>query len=342
MDLKLLEELCCASGVSGDENCIRALLAEKMKDFNPHIDNTGNLVCIKKSEEKDAPCLMLDAHMDSVGLCVKEICDRGFLRFSAVGGVDERILPATSVVVHGKKDVFGVISTKPPHLKGENDDHAVVIDNLYIDTGDNSDGISVGDRISYAPKFKKMLNSVSGTYLDNRVGCLAIIEIFMSLKSKELPFDLKAVFSVGEEMGMKGAKYGEQIADMGIVLDVTFGKTPDETSDEALKIGGGAAIGVGPNIHKKISNGLLCCAEKNNINCQLEVLEGCSGTNAWMYQVKGLGIPVGMVSFPIKYMHTPVETMKIDDYEHSVKLLTNYILSLTSEQISEVSGVEIC
>lgn len=342
MDLKLLEELCCASGVSGEEISIRNLLAEKMKDFSPWIDSAGNLICIKKSKVKDAPCLMLDAHMDSIGLCVKEISDNGFLKFSAVGGVDERILPATEVLVHGKNDVFGVVSTKPPHLKGENDDHAVVIENLFIDTGDNSDGISVGDRISYAPKFKKLLNSVSGTYLDNRVGCLAIIEVFMALKDKELPFDLKAVFSVGEEMGMKGAKFLKQVADMGIVLDVTFGKTPDETSDEALKIGGGAAIGVGPNVNKKISNDLLSLAENNNINCQVEVLEGCSGTNAWMYQVKGLGIPVGMVSFPIKYMHTPVETMKTDDYEDCVKLLVDYILSLTSKQISEISGVEIC
>ncbi|MBR4030300.1 MAG: M42 family peptidase [Clostridia bacterium] len=342
MDLKLLEELCCVSGVSGNENSIRNLLAEKMKDFSPEIDCTGNLVCIKKSKFKDAPCLMLDAHMDSIGLCITEICERGFLKFSAVGGVDERILPATEVLVHGKKDVFGVVSTKPPHLKDKNDQDTVSIDSLFIDTGENSDGISIGDKISYAPKFKKMLNSVSGTYLDNRVGCLAIIDVFMSLNDKELPFDLKAVFSVGEEMGMKGAKYGQQVADMGIVLDVTFGKTPDETSDEALEIGGGAAIGVGPNVNKKISGGLLCCAKDNNINCQVEVLEGCSGTNAWMYQVKGLGIPVGMVSFPIKYMHTPVETMKISDYEDCVKLLVDYILGLTGEQISEISGVEIC
>lgn len=342
MDLKLLEELCCASGVSGEEIGIRNLLAEKMKDFSPEIDCTGNLVCIKKSNVKDAPCLMLDAHMDSIGLCVKEILDNGFLKFSAVGGVDERILPATEVLVHGKNDVFGVVSTKPPHLKGDNDDDAIVIENLFIDTGDNSGVISIGDKISYASKFKKMLNSVSGTYLDNRVGCLAIVEVFMALKDKELPFDLKAVFSVGEEMGMKGAKFLKQVADMGIVLDVTFGKTPDETSDEALEIGGGAAIGVGPNVNKIISNGLLYCAQNNNINCQVEVLEGCSGTNAWMYQVKGLGVPVGMVSFPIKYMHTPVETMNINDYEECVKLLTNYILSLTSAQISEISGVEIC
>lgn len=343
MDLSLLKELCFKVGVSGAESNIREFILDKMQDFTPYIDDCGNVVCVKKSKEKNAPTLLIDAHMDSVGLCVREVCDRGFLKICGVGGVDERILPASMVVVHGKKDVFGVISTKPPHLMDKKDEDAPVnMENLFVDTGDDAEGISVGDRISYMPNFSKLLHGVSAPYLDNRLGCLAVIELFNALKDIDLPFNLKGVFSSGEESGMKGAKFTHETSDMGIVLDVTFAKTPDETSDEALKVSGGTAIGVGPNLHKEISGGIKDVACKKGIKYQLEVLEGCSGTNAWMYQVAGLGMPVGMISFPIKYMHTPVETVNFDDYESSFELLKEYILSLTAEKIREISEVTVC
>ncbi len=343
MDLSLLKELCFTFGVSGAESNIRGFILDKMQDFAPFTDDCGNVICMKKSKEKNAPTLLIDAHMDSVGLCVSKVCEKGFLKICGVGGVDERILPASIVVVHGKQDVLGVISTKPPHLMDKKDEDAPVkMENLFVDTGDNAEGISVGDRISYMPKFDKLLNGVSATYLDNRLGCLAIIELFNALKDIDLPFNLKGVFSSGEESGMKGAKFTHETADMGIILDVTFAKTPDETSDDALKLGGGGAIGVGPNLHKKISGGMKDLADKNGIKYQLEVLEGCSGTNAWMYQVSGLGMPVGMISFPIKYMHTPVETVNFDDYESSFELLKEYVLSLTAEKIKEISEVTVC
>ena len=343
MDLGLLKELCFASGVSGAESSARELIAEKMQKFEPFTDGTGNVICIKKSKDKNAPTLLIDAHIDSVGLCVSKVCERGFLKVCAVGGVDQRILPASMVVVHGKQDVLGVISTKPPHLMSKKDEEeTVTTENLFIDTGDNAEGISVGDRISYMPKFTELLNGVSATYLDNRLGCLAIIELFYALKDVDLPFNLKAVFSSGEEMGMKGAKFSQEPCDMGIVLDVTFAKTPDETSDEAMNVNGGTAIGVGPNLNKKISDGMKNFACKNNIRHQIEVLEGCSGTNAWVYQVSGFGMPVGMISFPIKYMHTPVETVDFNDYESSFELLKGYILSLTADKIREISEAIVC
>ncbi len=343
MDLSLLKELCFTFGVSGTEKPIRELIINKMQGFEPITDDCGNVICMKNSKEKNAPTLLIDAHIDSVGLCVSKVLDRGFLKICGVGGVDERILPASMVVVHGKEDVLGVISTKPPHLMDKKDEETPVkMENLFVDTGDNAESISVGDRISYMPRFDKLLNGVSATYLDNRLGCLAIIELFNALKDIDLPFNLKAVFSSGEESGMKGAKFIQETADMGIVLDVTFGKTPDETSDEALKIGGGTAIGVGPNLHKEISGGMKDVACKKGIKYQLEVLEGCSGTNAWMYQVSGLGMPTGLISFPIKYMHTPVETVNFDDYESSFELLKSYILSLTSDKIREISEVTVC
>lgn len=345
MNFDLLKKLCFASGVSGREEEIKKLISSVISCDEAHIDKAGNLICTKLSENKNAPTLLIDAHMDNVGLCIKEVCERGFLKFSCVGGVDERLLPASAVVVHGKSsDVLGVIATKPPHLmKSEDKNAPVSASNMFIDTGDNADGIEIGDRVSYNPHFHKLLNSVSATYLDNRLGCLMIIELFEKLKDEKLPFNLKAVFSMGEELGLKGSKHGEFDADAAIVLDVTFAKTPDEESDEALEISGGAAIGVGPNLNKTLTEKVFEASTQANIPCQTEVLEGSSGTNAWMYQVYKTGIPCALISVPIKYMHTPVETVEISDYENTEALLVAFVKSLSEKDIKDVSEViEIC
>ena len=343
MNIAVLEQLCKTPGVSGREEAVRSFIAENMVFDSMQTDAAGNLICVKKSSLPGAPAVALDAHMDSVGLCVKECLPDGFLKFSPVGGIDERILPAAPVVVCGKRPVFGVVATKPPHLlEPEERKKPLRIEQMMIDTGNNADGIAPGDRILFQPAFRKMCRSVSGTYLDNRAGCAAILELFDRLKDTPLPFDLKAVFTVGEESGLMGAKNSDFSADLVLVLDVTFGKTPDETSDQAMVCGKGAAIGIGPNVHKKISKALEQCAEKHNIPHQTEVLEGSSGTNAWSYQVRRLGIPCGMLSFPIKYMHTPAETMRIADYDSVLALTEAYLLSLTPENIKEIAGDTLC
>ena len=342
MDIKQLARLCNAFGVSGAESEIRALLETEIQADETYTDKAGNLIAVKKSENPDAPVLLLDAHMDSVGLCVKEVAERGFLRVSSVGGMDAKILPNTLVEV-GKNHILGIVASKPPHLMDEKDKENVVpLTQLWIDTGDNASDIRVGDRVRYAPRFTEMLSAVSGTYLDNRLGCALILEVFSALKDKKLPFTLKAVFSSGEESGLKGAIFSDIQADAALVLDVTFGKTPDETSDEALECGQGVAIGVGVDLHRTISENLTKCAEKAGISYQTEVLEYNSGTNARAYQTLGFGIPCGLLSVPIRYMHTPVETVFRQDYDSTLCLLTAYLESLSAEDIKSVSEVVVC
>ena len=338
MNKNLLELLCKTPGVSGTEDKIRQVISENISCDDIKQDGAGNLLCTKFSDKENAPTVVLDAHMDCVGFCVKEILPNGFLKISPVGGIDERILPNLSVMIHGKNDVFGVIATKPPHLMDAKDRAEVVsIEKSFVDTGDNADGISIGDRISYYPSVCELLNQVSATYLDNRLGVLAIIEVFESLKDKSLPFNLTALFSVGEEYGLKGALASDIKADLLVVLDVTFGKTPDETSDEALDVGGGVAIGIGPNLDKKIAEKFIEIGREKGIKTQTEVLE-YTGTNAWVYQTMGLGISCAMLSVPIKYMHTPTETVRVSDYDSCVELLKAF---LSETEISH-SEVEIC
>ena len=132
MNLDILKELCYAQGVSGREEKITEKIKALICCDECFEDSSGNLICIKKSDKKNAPKIILDAHKDTIGLCVKTIEERGFLKVSAVGGIDERILPGSLVTVHGKKDVTGIVATKPPHLKTKEDEEKQVkIEDIY-------------------------------------------------------------------------------------------------------------------------------------------------------------------------------------------------------------------
>ena len=334
MDFNLLKDLCSKKGVSGDEKEIAQFIAEEIKPFADvvEISPINSVFALKKSKNENAETLILDAHIDSIGLIVKEKLERGFLSFDPVGGVAGNILPACEVLIG---DTLGIISSKPPHLMSEEErKKAFDIKNMVIDTGNNSEHIKIGDTARFANLPEIMGNCVSGAYLDDRAGVLVIIELFKELEN--LPFNLGAFFSAGEEMGFKGAKNFKKDADMLIAIDVTHGETPDEKRDMVFKCGNGTAIAVGPNIHPEVFEGLKDTCIKNNLPYQLEVLEDSTGTNAWAYQTLSTSIPCGLLSFPLKYMHTPVETMSISDYDNLKEILKQFILNLKNFPKEEV------
>lgn len=339
MDIKLLKDLCAKKGVSGDEREISSYVAELMKDYADEIKVTDmlNVYATKKSKNKNAKTLVLDAHIDTVGLIVKEKLENGFLAFDTVGGVDLRVLSAAEVEIGDK---LGIISSKPPHLMSkEEKEKGVKLDNLFIDTGDSSENIKVGDTITFMSEIEQMGNFVSGAYLDDRAGVGIIIELFKELKDKELDFNITAVFSVGEEMGFRGAKLLKTPADALIAIDVTFGRISKTDSDDTFECLKGSTIGIGPNIHPLLFEDLKNICIKNNLDYQIEVLEGSSGTNAWAYQVLENSIACGLLSLPIKYMHTPVETMAIKDYDNLKEILKNFILSIDNGYFSKFEEV---
>ena len=324
MDFNLLKELCSKKGVSGDEKEIAeftAVLLEPYADY-VKISPLNNVYAFKKG--KSDKTLVLDAHIDTVGLIVKEKLERGFLSFDLVGGVAGNILPASEVLIG---DTLGIISSKPPHLMSEEErKKAFEIKNMYIDTGDMSENINVGDTVRFSNIPEIMGDCVSGSYLDDRAGVCLLIELFRELEN--LPFNLALNLTAGEEMGFKGAKVFKEKADMLIAVDVTHGETPDEKRDMVFKCGKGTAIGIGPNIHPFVFEKLKETCIKNNLEYQIEVLEDTTGTNAWAYQVLDGSIPCGLLSFPLKYMHTPVETMAVSDYDNLKEILKAFILSL--------------
>ncbi len=335
MNIELLENLCLTYSVSGREQRIRDLICSYMKDVTDDIfiDNIGNVICTKYGN--GVKTVILDAHIDSVGFVVNKVYDNGFVSFSPVGGIDNRILPAQEVVIHGKEDICGIITSKPPHLTGKTEEE-VDSKNLFVDTGITKDVdklITVGDLISFKSSFNVLNKYVSGTSLDNRAGVAAIIEIFSKLKNDKLPYNLSAVFSVREEIGLKGAYFQKNKSNLSIVIDVTHAKTPDENRDLAFKCGDGAALGYGPNIDRYYFEILKNTSDKHNIPYQIEILEGSSGTNAWAYQTLNKGIPCLLLSFPLKYMHTPVECISITDYDNMMEHITYFLKDINSNQL---------
>ena len=335
-----LKKLSESRGISGFEyritDCIKTMF-EAYSD-TVYVDTLGNLIAVKKSENENAKKVMIEAHLDEIGLMVKSISENGFITFVNIGGVDERILPSMEVTVHGKKDIKGIIGAKPPHLIiGADSEKAYKIKDLAIDTGltfdEVSSLVSVGDSITLNSGFVTLLNEIySGKSLDDRAGVFAILEVFKALKDTKLDVDLYGVMAVCEEVGGRGAMVlGNAInPDIAIAIDVTHGITPDN-SKGAFELSSGVAISVGPNIHPKLSKKLISLAKDNEIKHSIEVEGGDTGTDAWLLQVAGDGIPTALLSFPLRYMHTTVETISKEDIESLVNLLKIFARNLDGD-----------
>jgi len=340
LNLDLVKELCLCYGASGREKNIVKILKNKLAPLCESFktDDFGNLFC-KRTDDENLLNVVLDAHTDTVGLVVKEVCENGFLKFSPLGGIDPRVLPAAEVIVHSKKDVLGVITSKPPHLMEEGDKKkAPKTEDMFIDTGIENAGdfICVGDIVTYKQRLDVLGGSITGTYLDDRACCAAIAEVFERLKGKKLPFNLIASFSVQEELGLLGAKSQKINPDVVIALDVTHGQTPDEKGDLAFRCGEGTAIGFGPSLDKGLYRLITDVAKNKKLPYQTEVIEASSGTNAWAYQISEKPAVCGLLSLPLKFMHTPVETACISDYDNLVEITVSFLEKLSMQQLDDL------
>lgn len=340
---ELITDLCGLSAPSGFEERAFARAKELLSPYVDEIktDALGNLLAVKRCGKEGAKTLMFDAHMDEIGLIVTGI-EKGFLRFANIGGIDPRMLPAREIKVLTEPPIFGVIDTMPPHALSEEDmDKTIDAKKLFIDIGMRDEEakkrVPLGTPAVFAGGVDELSENVlCGKSLDDR-SCVAIIIKTMELLSeKDLNVDLCCLFSTQEELGTRGAITGAYGAapDYAIALDVTFASTPDSKKSEVLEMRKGAAIGVGPSMNRNITNMLIKTAQEKNIPYQLEIMGGDSGTNGWVIQVCREGIVTGIVSLPIRYMHSPVETMDISDAEAIVSLLTEFTLRLGDDGIA--------
>lgn len=338
---KLIKTLSDMRAVSGFEYRISENIAELFRPYSDEvrIDTLGSVIAVKRCGRENAPRVMIEAHTDEIGLMVKDIDERGFITFVNVGGVDPRILPSAEVTIHGKHDVLGIIGAKPPHLQsaGESAKSAKITD-MAIDVGMSADEvreiISVGDSITL-PQSWGMLDGgqFSGKSLDDRASVALLIDVMKRLERVKLDVDVYAVAAVQEEVGCRGAQTAAFEIDptVAVAVDVCHAVTPDN-SYNAFDAGSGVVMSIGPNIHPAVQKRLSDTASKYNIKTSTDVDGGETGTDAWTIQVARCGIPTGLLSIPLKYMHTSVETLDIEDVKSASSLLTFFIQDFCGEE----------
>lgn len=324
-----LIEMCSLNSVSGNEFKMTEFIKQRTKSFCDDVitDSLGNVIA--NINNNSDVTVALEAHIDNIGLVVKEIDDKGFIKFVCSGGIDSSILPTAEVVVHGKKDLFGVIGAKPPHLQTKDDnDNKKTIDDMYIDCGYDfkkiTEYVAIGDTITLLSKYDDLKGDflTSGS-LDNRIGCYIVSECLKRLKTKKLSYNLCGVYSVQEEVGCRGAKKAVSVAkpDIAIIVDVTFGISPYTDDEHGFLVGDGITIAVGPNLDRKLTNKFMELCDINNIPYKKEVCSDHTGTDAWPIQIACEGIRCILVSVPIKYMHTTVEIANKKDIDIAINAI---------------------
>lgn len=334
---KICRDLCCTVGVSGYENMSSSeAAANALRAFTDdvQVDFMGNVIGYLNRERTDLPLLLLDAHIDEIGMIVTYIEDDGFVRVSNCGGIDRRLLSAQEVTIYGKKPVFGVFGSKPPHIATEAERNKIPeLSEMYIDIGMSKEEaeklIAPGDRVITNSNFHKLLNDrISVKSLDDRCGVACILEALRLLKEEnaELPCRLAVLFSSQEETnygGCTSAAYRIN-PDIAIAVDVSFALTSDAPKDRCGFMGKGAMIGIAPALNKSLSDKLVSIAKEKEIPYQPEVMGAHTGTNADALSNMRGGVVTGVVSIPLRYMHTPIEEIQLSDLEAVGRLLAEY------------------
>lgn len=324
LNTELLKKLVTAYGPASNEGVIRNIIIDEIKEYvdEYNVDNLGNLIAHKKGNGKK---IMISAHMDQIGLMVTDIDKDGFIRFGNIGGISPSISLSQKVLF--ENGTIGAIFAEPV-----DDLSKLKLENMYIDIGarnnkEAEEKVSVGDICIYYSEFIDNEHVVFTSYLDDRVGCYVAIEALKNLNATDN--DLYFVFSVQEEVGLRGAKTAAYSIDpdFGIAIDVTaHGDTP-KAKRFAIGLHKGTAIKVKDNsiiTHPLVRNNLVELAKVNDIKYQMEVLE-FGGTDSGAIHTTKEGVPSGVISIPTRYVHSTVEMASKDDIMDSVRLLKVYL-----------------
>jgi endoglucanase len=343
MDLfALIKQLSEANGVSGHEDRVREVARKKMKPYCDDIreDAMGSLIGLRRGSQtgtKNRRSIMLAGHMDEIGFMVTKI-EEGFIRFTQIGGYDVRILPGHHINVHGsKKTLPGVIGALPPHITGAGAG-VTPMDELFIDVGMSAKEVekhvNIGDWATLdAPCVKLDGDYVCGKTFDDRAGVAAILICLDELSKIDHSWDVYAVATVQEEIGIRGAftsSFGVN-PDVGIAIDVGFGKQPGVPEDRAETLGKGPTMHIGPNIHPALFRHIKDTAKLHEIPVQEAVSTGGTGTDANAIQITRSGIPTMLFAIPIRNMHTPVETINTKDLRRCGRLMALSIAAMDKD-----------
>ncbi len=332
MDLnKTIMSLCLAKGVSGDESEAAELALSMLKEYTDDCCIKNGNVIGHFGVKGKKPHVLIDAHIDQIGLVVTHITEDGFLKISNCGGIDRRILAAQQVVVMGNVPVNGVICSVPPHLETDESKVPEMAD-ICIDVGMSKEQaekvISLGDKIVFAPHCEKLLGDrISGTSLDDRCGVAAVLRAMDIVKDKALQCEVTVLFSTQEEVGERGAKIAafDIDPDIALAVDVSFALTSDDSELKCGKMGKGCMIGFSPVLDRGLSEQFREIAVGKELPYQTEVMSGTTGTNADRFSVNRGGAKAVTLSIPLKYMHTPAEVISVSDVENTARLIAAYL-----------------
>ena len=340
----LLKNLTETPGPSGFEKHITENISQLWEPFVEiiHVDRIGSIFASKSgSGIEPRPQILLAAHMDEIGLMVKEVINRGeygFVRVTNVGGVDIRHLYNQSVIIHGRRDLPGVMASQPARmLPDERKNEPFGYEDLVVDPGLHTETlmelVDIGDFISFRQPLRKLLgNNVTGKALDNRASVAAVTICLEELQDRHHEWDIVAVATAQEETRLLGAYTATfaQAPDAAIAIDVTFAKGAGLTDQGYPELNSGPMLDIGPNVHPGMFKALKEAAEAIEMEISVGTHARGSGTDAFGIQVARSGVPTGLVAIPLRSMHTMVETVNKKDVERAGRLLAEFITRLDS------------
>lgn len=330
-DFKLLEKLCTVEGISGDEGSVREIIINEIKPFADEIktDNLGNIIVFKKGKNRAKAKLMLSAHMDEVGFMVTDITSDGYLKFDEVGGLDRRVVLGKTVTV-GKNKVNGVIGVKPIHLSKSDERTAVPkYGEMYIDIGATSkddalSGVSYGDSVNFNSIYENNGYTIKSKAIDDRFGCLALIELIKS----ELEYDMYFVFAVQEEVGLRGAKVAAYSVDPDFAIVAETTTAADiagvEETRQVCNLGDGAVISVMDRrtiYDKRMSEMAFECAKETGAKAQYKRAVAGGNDSGVIHQSRG-GVKTLAISLPCRYLHSSVTVANVSDCDDIIKIVS--------------------
>ncbi|HOK23705.1 MAG TPA: M42 family metallopeptidase [Candidatus Hydrothermia bacterium] len=340
---ELLVSLSNVFGPAGFEDEVRSLIKELIEGFvdEVHEDTSGNLITIKRGTSNQK--VMLDAHMDEVGLVISHI-QSPFLKFQLLGGWDARLLPGQKVLIKTRSGnkISGVIGTIPPHVQTQEEMRKVFeVHDLFIDVGATSEeelllkGITVGDpAVVFSPAELTGEDTVIGKAFDDRAGCAVLIKLLERLKNSKLPYDLYTVFATGEELGLRGAKVSAYNVDPDFSLSLEGTIAVDNPNISPYKqpshLGKGPVITIVDRsivVNQKVVMFFEEVAKRNSIPYQYKT-PIFGSTNAGVIHLERGGVLCGVIAVPVRYIHSPLSIVKVADFEYTVDLLYNILIEL--------------
>jgi endoglucanase len=348
--LPFLKKMISAPGLSGFEGPIREIIRDAWEPLTDElsVSKLGSLHGLKKGRGPEPrKRVLISTHMDAIGMMVTGI-EEGLMRITQIGGIDHRILPGQPVIVHGREELPGQVVQPPAHLLPKSAGKGPVpMQYLLVDVGlrpaDVAEKVRVGDLVSYAQVPLELTgDAIAGHTLDNRVSVAAATICLDELQTRLHDWDVWAVASVQEEETLGGALTSpfEIRPDIAIVVDVCFAKGPGANDWRNLPFGGGVGLGWGPNIHPALYKAFEEKAKALEIPANQDLMPKMSGTDAMAVQIVAEGIPTAVLGIPLRYMHTPVETVSMKDVRRVGRLMAEFIADLKPDAMDKINWEE--